>query len=282
MVFAQGMQEAMRTAEAFADDAEAAAFWAADAQHVDTEDFTYIGAAGQVQAARRYAGQGDPLIVYFHGGGWAGGSIAINEPACQRLAHLTGFEVVSLSYRLAPAHSFPAGLEDCRAGLRALRGSRPVVLAGASAGANLATALALDAQVQGLVSFYGVFGADLTTDSHRRFATGYGFTSARMADLFALYDPEGRRHSDPRLCPLVASDTQLAALPPALLIAAELDVLSDDTRALAARLGALSLPHTLHIEPGVTHGFINRGRLVPAAKACLARAARFIQDRDYS
>lgn len=278
---APGMAEAIRTHENLSD-SEAATFWAEGADWAPTEDTDYTGAAGQSQAARVYNGAASgPVMLYIHGGGWTGGSIALNERACQIMARDSGCTVISISYRLAPEHPFPAGLEDCRAALDQFRDrypERPFVLAGASAGGNLALALAFDAPVQGLVLFYGVFGDDFESPSYRRYAEGFGLTRARMQELFSLYDPQGAHVTDPRLCPLKASDGQLRLLPPSCLIAAGIDVLRDDTTTLAERLTLLSIPHSLHVEPGVTHGFINRGRLVPAADACLTRAARFLAD----
>ncbi|WP_305969316.1 MULTISPECIES: alpha/beta hydrolase [unclassified Mameliella] len=278
---APGMAEAIRTHESLSD-AEAATFWAEGADWVPTEDTDYTGAAGQPQAARVYHGAAKgPVALYIHGGGWTGGSIALNERACQIMARDSGCTVVSISYRLAPEHPFPAGLQDCRAAIDqfcARFAGRPFVLSGASAGGNLALALAFDRPVQGLLLYYGVFGDDFETSSYRHYAEGYGLTRARMQELFTLYDPQGHHAHDLRLCPLKATDGQFRRLPPTCLIAAGLDVLRDDTTALADRLRRLDIPHSLHVEPGVTHGFINRGRLVPAADACLTRAARFLAD----
>lgn len=280
MELASGMADAMRVSDGFASDAEAAAYWAEDTALVPTEERTYPGALGQDQRARLYRGGSDgPLILYIHGGGWTGGSIDLNERACQLLADRAGVDIVSISYRLAPERPYPAGLDDCRAALHHFRdqfAARPIVLTGASAGANLALALALDEPIAGLILFYGVFGSDMETTSYREFAEGYGFTRQRMAELFDLYDPEGRRGTEPRLCPLHASDIQVSALPPTYILAAECDVLRDDSVALARRLATAGREHQLHIEPGVTHGFINRGRLVPAADRCLAQAAAFL------
>lgn len=277
MQFAEGMKEAMRINDELGE--AGAAFWAEGIETVPTEDGVYEGAAGQRQALRRYHGGGaGPVVFYIHGGGWVGGSIAMNERACQHLAR-AGFDVVSVSYRLAPEYPYPAGLEDCRAALRDLRlenEGRPVVLAGASAGANLAMALAFDEPCDGLLLFYGVFGDDTATESHRAYGEGFGLSSARVTEIFALYDPDGARVTDPRVCPLAATDDALAALPRTLLLVAEMDVLRDDSIALARRLAKLGVDHDLLVEPGVTHGFINRGRLVPAADACLDRAARFL------
>lgn len=279
MEFAEGMAEASRLNDTMAESNEAAAFWAEGMPNAPFEDDTYSGADGQPQAARLYRGAGGPVVLYIHGGGWVGGSIAMNERACRALAHHAQADVVSISYRLAPDHPFPAGLEDCRAALRHYRpqfGNDPIILAGASAGANLALALALDEEVAGLLLFYGLFGADLTTSSYDTYAEGFGLDRARVAEILDLYDPTGQRATDPRVCPLTAADDMLAKLPPSLLLAAEHDVLRDDSVKLARRLTALGRPHDLHIEPGVTHGFINRGRLVPAADRCLEQAAAFL------
>lgn len=284
---APGMADCLAQEDRFADDAEAAAFWAEGAPDVPTEDLSYPGAAGQPQPLRLYRGAlpaPAPTLVYIHGGGWTGGSIALNESACRTLAAGSGWTVASLSYRLAPVHPYPAGLDDCRAGLSVLRdraaalglGAGRMALGGASAGANLALAAALAedrAALAGLLLIYGVFGDDLDTHTYRTYAEAPGLTRARMGELFDLYDPDRRRHDDPLVAPLHAD---LAGLPPCCLIAAEHDVLRADSEILADRLRAAGVPATLHTEPGVTHGFINRARLVPAAAASLARAVRFL------
>lgn len=288
-MFAEGMQEAIRRQDGFANDDEAAAFWAVGAPDVPVEDLSFPGAAGQPQAVRLYRGAlpaPAPVLLYVHGGGWSGGSIALNESACRALAAQSGWTVASVSYRLAPAHPYPAGLQDCAAALGWLRAqagalgldAARVAVGGASAGGNLAMALALTRPTPGLVGvvpFYGVFGADFETGSYRAFAEGFGLTRARMQEYFGLYDPAGLRARDPLLVPLHGP---LDGLPPCCLIAADLDVLRDDSVAMAEALRAAGVPVSLHVEPGVTHGYINRARLVPASAASLARAVAFLRD----
>ena len=281
MEFAQGVEASMAVDESFANEAAAAAYWIEGAARVTTRAMAYRGGEGQEQIAKHYRGGDNGTLIYIHGGGWSGGSIALNDRACHRIALLSGWDVVSISYRLAPEHPYPAARQDCLAALRELRKDLPdrlVALGGASAGANLALSVALDERVDALVLFYGVYGDNLQTPSHLTFATGYGFTTERMSDLYRLYDPEGLRFTDPRICPLRADDGMLKRLPPSFLLAAGLDVLRDDTLMLAERLEGLGVAHQLHCEPGVVHGFINRGRMVPAADACLARAASFLTD----
>lgn len=286
--FAPGMEEALRQGDLFSSDDEAARFWSVDAPDVPYEETTYTGGARQPQRARLYRGDADaPTLLYIHGGGWCGGSIDLNDPATRGICSESSWNVFSISYRLAPAHPYPAGLEDCLAAFRWLQdagatlGLRPgpIALGGASAGANLAMAasLALEAQdVAALVLFFGVYGHDLNTDSYRAYRNGPGLTRARMVEMFEMYDPEHRRERDPLIAPLNATD--LARTPPACLIAAEHDVLLDDSRRMAAALAEAGTPHAFHVEPGVTHGFINRGRLVPAARASVSRAASFLKD----
>jgi len=277
VAFADGMQEAQRVNEGFASPEEGAAFWNKGIEKPPFEDVTYPGGAGQPQAARLYRGGDAGTLLYIHGGGWVGGSIALHEPSAAGIALQSGWDVLSISYRLAPAHPYPAGLEDCLAALRWLdaRGPRQVAVGGASAGANLAiaTALSTNAPLAAMVLFYGVFGDDFDTPSYRSFAEGYGLSRARMEEIFALYDPDGLR--DPLVAPLKAD---LRGLPPAAIIAAEIDVLHSENHAMAEALSAAGVATTFHTEPGVTHGFINRGRLVPAAGACITRAAAFLQE----
>ena len=284
--FADGMAEALRIAAAFGSDAEAAAYWNASAEDVPFDDVTIPGAAGQTQAARLYrGGAGAPTLIYVHGGGWGGGSIVLNHASTCGLVAQSGWNVLAVSYRLAPPHPYPAGLDDCHAAYDWLiaegadqgLATDQIAIGGTSAGANLAMALALrmpKATFDALLLFYGVFTAELSSDSYMTYRDGPGLTRARMAELFEMYDPDGRRATDPLIAPTLSNS--LSDLPPACLIAAEHDVLRDDSSAMTARLRAAGVPTDLHIEPGVTHRFINCGRLVPAANTCIARAACFL------
>lgn len=285
MEFAPGQAEAQRASDAFTDDAEAARFWAEGADEVfAVEELSYPGGAGQAQRLRLYrCGAGSaPVLVYVHGGGWAGGSIELNDRAARRLAGAR-CHVVSLSYRLAPEHPFPAGLEDVAAAVGWLKGARVpglevdrMGIGGASAGANLALAAALclpRETFRALVLFYGVYGADTGTESYLAHAGGPGLTRARMEEYLALYDPQGRHREDPRLAPLLG---ELAGLPPVLNVAAEFDVLRSESEALVNKLLTSGVQVEAWTEPGVTHGFINRGRLVPSSDRALSRSAEWL------
>ena len=134
----------------------------------------------------------DGALLYIHGGGWAICNLDTHRRLARLLAVRSGFCVLSVDYRLAPEHPYPAGVLDCVAAYLWLRANRrgPLLAAGDSAGANLALALALH-EIQAnrpppdaLLCFYGVFSADLESQSYRRFAEGYGLTKARMEQFW--------------------------------------------------------------------------------------------------
>ena len=272
----------------------AATFWSEGAPEVRAVEDHVVPGPGSDVPVRLFRGDDRspaPVLLYVHGGGWAQGSVAQNEPAIRTLVSRTGWTVAAPSYRLAPEHPYPAGLDDCLAVARWLHregralGLDPsrLALGGASAGANLAlaTALALPrrglAPAAALVLCYGVFGADVDTPSYRAFGDGrFGLSRATMARYLDWYDPAGRRDDDPLIQPLLAAPADLAALPPTWQVAAGLDVLCSDTLELHRRLVAAGVRVTLRFEPGAVHGFINRGRMVRAARDSLAAAAAFL------
>jgi len=222
----------------------------------------------------------DRVVLYLHGGGYIAGGFAYARGTGGTMAANLGLRTLCFAYRLAPEHPFPAGLEDCLAVAGWLAASgRPWGVSGTSAGANLAIATALARRHApgpgAMVLFYGVFGADLDTGSYTAFGDGrYGLSRERMANFFEMYDPPGARTRDPLITPLLGD---LAGLPPTWLLAAGLDVLRDDTLAMHERLQAAGVETRLRIEPGCVHGFINRGRIVRAARESLADAAAFLR-----
>ncbi len=287
--YAPGMAEVL-AAEArlkTADPATAGAFWGEEAPEVAAvEELELPGAAGQAQPARLYRGtegRPAPVLLHIHGGGWIGGGLALNEHSCRSLVAESGWSLLAVTYRLAPQHPFPAGLEDCMAALDWLLeeaeglGLDPgrIAFSGTSAGANLALAMALTRPgiAKGLLLHYGVYDRDFDRGSFARYGEGPGLTAERVRGIFDAYAPDAG--TDPRVTPLHAPD--LSFLPPACLIAAERDVLADENVAMAGRLREAGVETEFHLEPGVHHGFINRGRLLPAARACLARGGAFLR-----
>jgi len=225
---------------------------------------------------------GEGALLYIHGGGWAVCNLDTHRKLASLIAVATGLSVLSVDYRLAPEHPFPAGLMDCVAAWRLLVANRrgPLLAAGDSAGANLALALALNEgqasrrAPDGLMCFYGVYSPDLESPSYLRFADDYGLTRARMEQFWDWYAP-GEARGDPLAAPVEASEAMLAKLPPLFLNAAGLDPLLGDTLALTKRLDAAEVEYDLSVHEGVHHGFMMWSGRLKEADAAIARAGEF-------
>jgi acetyl esterase len=203
-----------------------------------------------------------PVIAYFHGGGWAVGSIDSFDAVCRALANAAGAVVANVGYRLAPEHRFPAALEDCFAVTRWLTteagglGADParLAVAGDSAGGNLAIGVArrLRGQVRAQALIYPVCDAGLNTPSYRDFKERYGLTAEAMRRYWDLY-LDGADGFQPDASPLRADD--LAGLPPAFVLTSEFDVLRDEGEALAQKLREAGVDVTHRRYDGTIHGF---------------------------
>lgn len=156
----------------------------------------------------------------------------------------------------------------------------PLILAGDSAGANLALAAMLHEQAIGLppvaggLLFYGTYAGDFATASYREFENGPGLTAGKMQRYWRWYVGDRDVSTDPLACPLLAEDAALATLPPLHLMAAGVDPLLSDTLALKVRLRALGRSETATVIPGVTHGFLQNTLDLAAAREALAEAGR--------
>ena len=225
------------------------------------------------------------VIVYLHGGGWVLGALDDYDTYLRSLAQRSGCAVLAVGYRLAPEHRFPAGLQDCEDVLATvLNGTMPgvpggpVVVAGDSAGANLATVcctrLPDPNRISLQVLYYPVTDADFTTASYRAHGTGLPLTAQDMRWFFGHYAPEALWH-DPAISPLHWAD--LSRMPPTHLITAEYDVLCDEGEAYADRLAAAGVPVVQRRVPGVTHGFIRLHNLFDVADAELTTVSDAIR-----
>jgi acetyl esterase len=237
---------------------------------VAVEEITVAGAAGRL-GARFYVPAGalerGPLLVFLHGGGWVEGSSATHDPSCRLLAHLAGVRIVSVDYRRAPEHPYPAAADDAVAAYRdvAARAAefgadpRRLAVGGDSAGGNLAAVAALDLRgdpAAPAFQFLVYPGVDMTVKrpSRLRFGEGFLLTEENMTFYEDSYVPDRARRGDVRVSPLLAPD--LAGLPPAYIATALADPLRDEGEAYAERLRAAGVPVALHRHPQI-HGFFS-------------------------
>ena len=237
--------------------------------------------------ARLYRPNDDPglgLFVYFHGGGWVIGDLDTHDQIGRTLAVESGHAVLSVAYRLAPEHPFPAGLEDAMAAARwthekaASLGCDPdrLAIGGDSAGGNLAAVVtqreAIPFRLQVLV--YPVTDARAGSDSYTAYRDGPYLTAAGMHWYIEHYlsGAEGAR-DDPRVSPLLAGDEALARSPATLVITAELDPLVDEGEAYAERLRAVGVETTVTRYDGMFHGFIWYADFVDDARSALEEVA---------
>ncbi|MEV0236760.1 alpha/beta hydrolase [Nonomuraea sp. NPDC050786] len=205
-----------------------------------------------------------PVVVYFHGGGWVFGSVKRNDAAGRDLAIRTGAVVVSVDYRLAPEHPFPAAAEDAWTVVRDIfarpafyQSNGSVAVIGDSAGGNLAAVAAWQARDAGLTLthqalVYPILDVGMDTPSYREFARGFGLDAEEMAWFARQYAP-GAAPEDPRLSPLRLPD--VTGLAPATVVTAECDVLRDEGERYARRLADAGVPAELRRFDGAVHGF---------------------------
>lgn len=249
------------------------------------EDRTIAGPGGPL-ALRIYTPAGEaaaarPGIVFFHGGGWVVGNLDTHDTGCRALAAGTGAVVVSVDYRLAPEHRFPAAVEDAHAATRAVAseagayGIDParLAVAGDSAGANLAAVVAQLARDEGLalvhqLLIYPVTSGRADTPSHRENARGYMLEQETMDWFFAQYARAPEDRDNKLLAPLQAPT--LEGLPPATIATAGFDPLRDDGRLYAAALERSGVPTRLLEFPTLVHGFFLMGGVSAGARAAVA------------
>jgi acetyl esterase len=225
-----------------------------------------------------------PLLVYFHGGGWVLGDLETHDSVCRELAHGAGCVVLSVDYRLAPEHKFPAAAEDCYAATvwaathAAELGVDPtrIAIGGDSAGGNLTCVTALRARDEGTpalrfqLPIYPVTNRSLDTSSYRENATGYLLETDDMAWFWGHYLGSDGDGASAYASPLRAKDFR--GLPPAFVITAEFDPLRDEGEAYAKRLQADGVPTTLKRYDGMIHGFFGMSAIMDKAKQAVADA----------
>ena len=243
------------------------------------EDRQIPGAEGQIPA-RIYTPEGKtplPVVVYFHGGGWVIANTDVYDSSPRALANLTGAIIVSVDYRQAPEHKFPAAHEDAFAAYQwvlqkaASFGGDParVAVAGESAGGNLAAAVSLMARDRKAqlplaeLLVYPIAGYDFNTASYQENATARPLDKAGMQWFYQQYLNSPRDAQDPRIS-LVNAD--LHGMPPTTVITAQIDPLRSEGEQLAKNLEKAGVKVEAKTYAGVTHEFFGMGAVVAEAK----------------
>ena len=228
-----------------------------------------------------------PTVVYLHGGGFVLGGLETHDPHCRVICRDTESVVVSVAYRLAPEAPFPAAYEDSVAALRWAQenidqlGGDPsrLVLAGDSAGGNLAAAVAANADVhlaaQLLIYPKTDFRAGVDYTSRTNNGEGY-FLTLSMSDWFEEHYLQDDDRPDPRASVMTASVS--AACPPAVIGVGEYDLLRDEVVAYATRLRAAGVDVRLHVFPGLVHGFFGMRLGSEAAAAAVSALTSDLRD----
>jgi acetyl esterase len=268
----------------------------ADAKDVPigrVEDGAWPGPAGALPY-RSYtpieaAGEPLPALVYFHGGGFVIGDLDTHDGLCRLFANASGCRVISVEYRLAPEHKFPAAVEDAYAAAcwvaahaREL-GIDPgrIAIGGDSAGANLAAVVCQLAKQAGAprlalqLLLYPATDSATETASRWALAQGYLLEKKSMEWFFEQYVEPGTDPKDPRLSPLLAPD--LSGLPPAHIHTAEFDPLRDEGKAYADKLARAGVKVEYTCHPGMIHHFFCLAGAIPYARTAIANAGAAIK-----
>jgi acetyl esterase len=256
------------------------------------EDLSIPGPDGDLPV-RIYANEPGglrPALLYFHGGGFVFGNLDTHDTVCRALAKESDAVVISVDYRLAPEHKFPAALEDshaatvwaaanaARLGIDAHR----IAVGGDSAGGNLAAVVAMRCRDAGgpalalQVLLYPVTDfSTFETASHRELAEGYFLNRGAMDWFSAQYLTSADQKRHPEVSPLLAGD--LSDLPPALVITAEFDPLRDEGEAYAQRVRAAGGSVTLTRYPGMIHGFVSMRGVLSGGREAIRETADAIR-----
>lgn len=255
----------------------------------DIRELSIPGPAGMLRARlyRQIAGKDAlPGVVYFHGGGFIYGDIDTHDAVCRGLAVHGRCVVVSVDYRLAPEHKFPAAVEDAVAATCWVADNAAalgidferLIVAGDSAGGNLAAVVALAARDRGApklamqVLVYPATDFTAESESVSRFGEGYLLTRESMRWVKRTYLRDERDAADWRASPLRAGD--FSRLPPAYVITAGFDPLHDEGSAYAERLMQAGVAVTHECFAGQVHGFLVMGGVIAAAGHAIQRIAQ--------
>ena len=248
------------------------------------------GPAGPIPL-RVYRGAGTadlgalPVHVYYHGGGWLLGDLDSHDWICRRIANAAHCAVVSVDYRMAPEHIFPAAFDDALAAVRWVAENAGtlridparIAVGGDSAGGNLAAAVAIAARdgggppLRAQILVYPATDLAMTGDYYGRFTEGLALTDDVMRWFIDLYIPDKAQRADWRASPLLAKS--LHGLSSAFVLTAGFDPLCAEGLAYVARLEAEGVPVTTASYPGQIHGFLSNAKLLPRANDAIDEIA---------
>ena len=255
------------------------------------EDREIPGPAGAIPVRiSTPAGNGPfPVLVFFHGGGWVVCDIDTHDPVCRSLARAAECVVVSVGYRLAPEHKFPAAADDCYAAAQWVMNNtslingdaKRVAVGGDSAGGNLAAVVSLMARdLGGRAPIFQLLVYPATdylpsTPSYEENADGYFLTREDMVWFWNHYLRGEADAANPYVSPLRAAS--LAGLPPGLVITAEFDPLRDEGEMYAARLREAGVAAELVRYDGMIHGFFSMAGVLPQGRYAIELAAAHLR-----
>lgn len=230
-----------------------------------------------------------PVVMFFHGGGFVLGSIDSHDAMCRRLAFESGLTVVSVGYRRAPEHVFPAAFDDCYRSTEFVVGNAEelnvdgsrVVVAGDSAGGGLAAAVCLKAadygqlSICGQVLIYPVLDTNFRTESYSKYSTDFGLTRGTMMWFWNCYlvGTEQKEAEQAEPYAAVLQSDEFATFPPTHIQLAEFDVLKDEGLEFARRLQESGVPVTQKLFEGMLHGFAHFSEPFDDAKTAMSDAA---------
>lgn len=258
-----------------------------DLPQVDrVREYAAKGPHGEVPV-RFYRGAGTadmgalPCHIYYHGGGWVLGDLDSHDWVCRKIANGAQCAVLSVDYRMAPEHVFPAAYDDSLAAVEwavdnaaMLRiDPKRLSVGGDSAGGNLAAAVAIGLRDAGKIALkaqmlvYPAVDLSMSGDYYGRFTKDLILTDDTMRWFIDLYVPKAADRKDWRASPLLAKS--LKGLPPTLVVLAGHDPLCAEGEAYAARLKAEGVRVTVHTFPGQIHGFVSNGKLLPKSNDAL-------------
>lgn len=252
------------------------------------EDIELPGGDGP-RPARVYVPHGSgavgPGLVFYHGGGFVVGSLSSHDPLCRRLAAVSGVRIVSVDYRLAPEHPFPAAVDDAFAAFDAAAAGAlephgfdvgRLAVGGDSAGGNLAASVVRERrdQIAFQLLIYPLMQLVQTKKPRFRWQEGPLLSEFTLEEIRKHYIA-GADPTDLRISPLLAED--LKGVPPTYMLSAELDPLLDEGKAYLDRLAAFGVPVQHRLWKGAPHGFLNMSRIIPACIPAIEAAGKALE-----